>query len=113
MHNCVTIQINLSLPDLFTISQSPSHIDLCHVKVTVLVPLQWVHQTLSSFGFPAFPYSSCVHSPLSVWAKSNNIAAFALALKSAYEREHTIFDLLHLANLAQDDLQFHPFICEW
>jgi hypothetical protein len=35
---------------------------------------------------------------------------FALDLKSKYEGEHTIFGLLGLANLAQDDvLQFHPF----
>jgi hypothetical protein len=33
----------------------------------------------------------------------------ALDLKSAYEGEHTIFGLLSLANLAQDDVfQFHP-----
>jgi hypothetical protein len=41
--------------------------------------------------------------------KSNNITQFALDLKSAYEGEHTIFGLLSLANLAQDDvLQFYP-----
>jgi hypothetical protein len=45
--------------------------------------------------------------------KSNNIAAFALDLKSTYEGEHTIFGLLSLADLAQDDvLQFHPFTYE-
>jgi hypothetical protein len=44
---------------------------------------------------------------------SNNITAFVLGLKSACKGEHTIFDLLSLANLAQDDvLQFHPFTCE-
>jgi hypothetical protein len=33
---------------------------------------------------------------------------FALDLKSSYEGEHTIFGLLGLANLTQDDvLQFH------
>jgi hypothetical protein len=43
--------------------------------------------------------------------KSNNIAVFALDLKSAYEGEHTIFGLLNLANFAQNDaLQFLPFI---
>jgi hypothetical protein len=71
-----------SLPDHFTTSWSPSHIDLCHFKVTILAPLQWAHQTLSSFGFPAFPYSSCMHSLLSVWSMSNNITAFVLGLKS-------------------------------
>jgi hypothetical protein len=52
--------------------------------------------------------------PLSVWPKSNNITAFVLDLKSAYEGEHMIFGLLSLANLTQDDgLEFHPFTCEW
>jgi hypothetical protein len=54
----------------------------------------------------------CSH--FSTWPKSYNIAEFALGLKSAYEREHTIFSLLSLANLAHNDvLQFHPFTCEW
>jgi hypothetical protein len=40
----------------------------------------------------------------------NNIAAFALDLKTTYEGVHMLFGLLSLANLAQDDvLQFHPF----
>jgi hypothetical protein len=43
----------------------------------------------------------------------NNIAAFALDLKSTYEGEHMIIGLLSQANLAPDDvLQFHPFTCE-
>jgi hypothetical protein len=49
-----------------------------------------------------------------MWAKSNNNAAFALDVKSTYEGEHTIFGLLSLADLTQDDvLQFHPFTYEW
>jgi hypothetical protein len=53
-------------------------------------------------------------SPFVMWPKSNNIAVFALDLKSAYEGEHTIFGLLSLANFAQDDVhQFHPFTCKW
>jgi hypothetical protein len=49
-----------------------------------------------------------------MWTKSNNIAVFALDLKSAYEGEHMIFGLLTLANLTQNDvLQFHLFTCEW
>jgi hypothetical protein len=35
-------------------------------KVTVLAPLQWGHQTLSSCGFPTYPHSSCMYSPLCV-----------------------------------------------
>jgi hypothetical protein len=47
-----------------------------------------------------------------MWPKSNNIAVFALGLKSAYEGEHMIFGLLGQAYLAQNDvLQFHPFTC--
>jgi hypothetical protein len=34
---------------------------------------------------------------------SNNIAVFALDLKSAYEGEHRIFGLLILANLPQNE----------
>jgi hypothetical protein len=46
--------------------------------------------------------------------KSYNFAVFALDLKTAYEKEHTIFGFLSLANAAQNDvLQFHPFIWEW
>jgi hypothetical protein len=45
-----------------------------------------------------------------MWPKSNHTAAFALDLTSAYEGEHTIFGLLSLANLAQNDvLQFYLF----
>jgi hypothetical protein len=110
---CYT-QIDSSLPDLFTTSQSPSHSDLCHFKITLFTPLQWAHQTLSSFGFPTFPYPSCMCSPLSVWPVSNNITACVLGLKSAYEGEHMIFGLLGQANLTQNDvLQFHPFTSEW
>jgi hypothetical protein len=38
-----------------------------------------------------------------MWSKPNHIAAIALDLKSAYEEKHTIFGLLNLANLAQND----------
>jgi hypothetical protein len=49
-----------------------------------------------------------------MWSKSNNIAAFALDLKSTYEGEHMIFGPLSLINLTQNDvLQFHPFTSEW
>jgi hypothetical protein len=114
MHRCVTTQIDSSLPDLFTSSWSPSHTDLCRFKVSVSIPLQWGHQTLSCFGFPTYPHSSCMCSPLVMWPKCNNIAVFALDLKSAYEGEHTIFGLLSLANLTQNNvLQFHPFTWEW
>jgi hypothetical protein len=44
---------------------------------------------------------------------SNNITAFVLGLKSAYEGEHAISGLLNLVNFAQDYvLQFHSFTCE-
>jgi hypothetical protein len=42
--------------------------------------------------------------------KSNNIAIFALDLKSAFEGEHKIFGFLSMTNLTQNDVyQFHPF----
>jgi hypothetical protein len=41
-------------------------------------------------------------------SKSNPLVVFALDLMSTYQGEHTIFGLLGLASLAQDDvLQFH------
>jgi hypothetical protein len=44
---------------------------------------------------------------------SNNITAFVLALKSAYEGEHKTFGFLSLANFAEDEvLQFQLFTCE-
>jgi hypothetical protein len=48
-----------------------------------------------------------------MWPASNQIAIFALDLKSAYEGEHTIFGFLSLGNLTQNDvLQFDPFMYE-
>jgi hypothetical protein len=44
MHKCITARIDSFLSDLFITSQSPSHIDLCCFKVTVLAPQQWGHQ---------------------------------------------------------------------
>jgi hypothetical protein len=80
------------------------------LKVSVLVPLEWGYQTLSCSGFSTYSYISHICDPLVMSSKSNHIAAFALDLNSTYEGEHTIFGLLNLANLAQNDiLQFHPF----
>jgi hypothetical protein len=62
----ITIQNGSSLPDFFTTSRSPSHSGLCQFKITLFTPWQQAHQTLSSFEFPTFPYSFCMHSPLSV-----------------------------------------------
>jgi hypothetical protein len=36
----------------------------CHFKVSVLVPLEWGHQTLSCFGFSTYSYISRMCSPL-------------------------------------------------
>jgi hypothetical protein len=97
----------VSQPELFHLYQNSSLLDShlpivasCQFKITILTPLQWAHQTLSSFGFPTFPYSSCRYSPFSMWPMSNNISAFVLHLKSIYEGEHMIFGLLSLANFA-------------
>jgi hypothetical protein len=81
-HKFITTCIDSSPPDLYTASQSLSHIDQCHFKVTVLAPVQWGHQILSSFGFPIYPQSSHMCSPLRVWPKSKKITAFSLDLKS-------------------------------
>jgi hypothetical protein len=63
MYKCVTTQVNSSLTDLYTGSWSPPHVDLCHFKVSVLVPLQWGHQMLSCFGFSTFSHISRMCSP--------------------------------------------------
>jgi hypothetical protein len=81
-----------SLPD-FTTSWSSSHSGLCQFKITLFAPLQWAHQTLSSFRFPTLSVFL-----LYKFSMSNNITAFVLGLKSAYEGEHTIFGLLSLDN---------------
>jgi hypothetical protein len=103
-YTCVTTHVSSSLTDLYTAYWSPSHVNFCRFKVSVLVPLEWGHQTLSCFGFYTCSYISCMCSPLAMWSKSNHIAAFALDLKSAYKGEHTIFGLPSLANLAQNDV---------
>jgi hypothetical protein len=102
--SCTNVQVGSSLADLYTGSWSPSRVDLCQFKVSVLVPLEWGHQTLSCFGFSTYPHTSRMCSPLVMWPKSNHIAAFVLDLKSTYEGEHMIFGLLSLANFAQNDV---------
>jgi hypothetical protein len=64
MHKCITTQIDSSLPDLFTSSRSPSHIELGRFEITVIAPLQWGHQILSSFGFSTYPHTSHMCAPL-------------------------------------------------
>jgi hypothetical protein len=114
MYPCVTTHVDSTLTDLYTGSWSPSHVNLCPFKDSVLVTLEWGHEMLSCFGFSTYSYISCMCSPFVIWSKSNHIAAFALDLMSACEGEHMIFGLLSLADLAQNDaLQFHPFTCKW
>jgi hypothetical protein len=103
-YKCVTTQVESSLTDLYTDSWSPSPVNLCHFKVSVLAPLEWRHQTLSWFGFSTYPRTSRMCSLLSMWPKSNHIVVFALDRKSTYEGEHTIFGLLSLVNLTQNDV---------
>jgi hypothetical protein len=66
MYTCVTTQVDSSLTDLYTSSWSPSCVNLCRFKVSVLVPLEWGHQTLSCFGFSTYSYISCMCSPFLV-----------------------------------------------
>jgi hypothetical protein len=110
MYKCVKYQVDSSLTDLFTSAWSPSLIDLCHFKVSVLVPLEWGHQTLSYFGFLTYPHTSCMYSLLIMRPKSNHITAFSLDLKSAYEGEHMIFGLLRLANHAQNEKDCNHYL---
>jgi hypothetical protein len=85
VYTCVITHVDSSLSDLYPGSWSPSHVNLCHFKVSVLIPLEWGHQTLSCFTFST--YSSISHkcTLLVMWSKSNNIVAFALDLKTARE----------------------------
>jgi hypothetical protein len=69
MYKCVTTQVVL-----YTGSWSPSHVDLCHFRVSVSVPLEWGHQMCSCFGFSIYPHTSRMCSPLVMWPKSNSIA---------------------------------------
>jgi hypothetical protein len=107
MYKCVTTQVDSFLTD-FTLVPDPLFVlTSVALKVSVLVPLEWGHQTLSWFGFSTYPQTCCMCSPLVTSPKSNNIAVFALDLKSTYEAEHTIFGLLSLANLGQNDVLIH------
>jgi hypothetical protein len=45
MYKCVTTQADSSLTDLYSGSWSPSRVDLCCLKVSVLVLVEWGHQT--------------------------------------------------------------------
>jgi hypothetical protein len=95
MYKCVTTQVDSSVTDLYTGSWSPSHVDFCRFKVSVLVPCSGdIKRFLSCFGFATYSYISRMCSPLVKGSKSNHIAVFALDLKSAYEGEHMIFGLL-------------------
>jgi hypothetical protein len=89
------------------------------LSIVALVSLRFLHLLLYSeyishiqvLGLLPFPYSSRVHSPISVWPMSSNVKAFVLGLHSSHEREHAICGLLSLANFAYDNvLQFHHLL---
>jgi hypothetical protein len=97
----------------FTTSQSPI---VTSVSLRLLYLLLYSRHIkhFQVLVFLPFPWSSCTHSLLSVWPMSNNITAFVLGLKSAYEGEHMIFGLVSQANFdLYDVLQFNSFTCEW
>jgi hypothetical protein len=71
-----------------------------NLRLLYLLLYSWHLKHFQVLGFLPFPYSSCTHSPLSMWPMSNNMIAFVSGLKSAYEGEHMIFGLLNLANFA-------------
>jgi hypothetical protein len=79
---CVTAQVD-SAQLILTLVPDPLLMITCRFKVSVSVPLEWGHQTLSCFGFSACSCISHMCSPLVMWPKSNHTAAFALDLKSA------------------------------
>jgi hypothetical protein len=69
----VLTHVDSTLTDLYIGFWSPAHDNLCLFKVSVLVPLEWGHQTLSCFGFSIYSYISCLCSPFVMWPKSNHI----------------------------------------
>jgi hypothetical protein len=79
-----------------------------HLLIVASVSLRLLYSLLYSghikhfevLGFLPFLLPSCMCSPFSVWLMSNNITAFVLGLKSAYEGEYKIFGLVSLANFA-------------
>jgi hypothetical protein len=85
----------LALPPCTCILQSTlthlyqtSSLLLGHIPIVASVTLRLLYSLLCSghinliqvLGFLPFPYSSCMHFPLSVWPMSNNITAFVLGL---------------------------------
>jgi hypothetical protein len=110
MYPCVTTHVDSTLNDLYIGSWSLGHDNLCHFKVSVLVPLEGGYQMLSCFWFLTYSYTFGMCSPLVLCSKSNHIAAFSLDLKSIYEGEHTIFLFLSLADLTQNDVALVPSI---
>jgi hypothetical protein len=67
MYKCVTSQVDSPLTDLFTSSWSPSHIDLCHFKVSVLVPSAVrTSNTIMLWVSYLSPYLLCVLYPYHV-----------------------------------------------
>jgi hypothetical protein len=65
IYKCVTTQVHSSLLDLYTGSWSSSHVDLCNFKISVLVPLEWRHQTPSVLGLLPIPIPPICALPLS------------------------------------------------
>jgi hypothetical protein len=66
-----------------TSSLLPSHLPMVASASLRLLYLLLYSEHINHFqvlGFLPFPYSSCMHSPLSVWPMSNNITAFVLGL---------------------------------
>jgi hypothetical protein len=92
-------------PTLVRLYQTSSLFPI-HLPIVTWVSLWLLYSLLYSghikhfqvLCFLPFPYSSCMHSPLSMWPVSHNITAFILGLKSSSEGEHTIFDLSSLTN---------------
>jgi hypothetical protein len=100
MHMCVTTYIS---PLCQTSSLLPGHLPIvasANLKLLYLLLYSGHINHIQVLGFLPFPYVSHACYPLSVRPMSNNITAFVLDLKSAYEGEHTIFGLLSLANFA-------------
>jgi hypothetical protein len=80
MYMCIKTHVSSSFPDLFTTFWAPYHSGLSQFKVILFAPLQWAHQSHSSFRFPFLSLFLPCGSLLSVWPMSNNITALVLGL---------------------------------
>jgi hypothetical protein len=76
MNKCVTTPVDSSLTDLYTGFWSPSRVDLCRFKVSVLVTLEWDIKHFHVLGFLPIPIPPICALPLSCDPSPTTFKAF-------------------------------------